>query len=142
METTFQDIRYGLRMLLRRPAFTVVAVTTLALGIGANTAIFSIVNAVLLRALPYPHAERLVAIWETNAPPGEEGNNRNEVAMGNFLDWRIQQPAFDEIAALTYTSVNLVGSPEPERIQGASVTTNFFSLLGIKTISGRGFIPE
>jgi putative ABC transport system permease protein len=142
METILQDIRYGLRVLLKRPSFTFVAVTTLALGIGANTAIFTIVNAVLLRALPYPDAERLVAVWETNAQPGQEVNSRNEVAMGNFLDWRTQQSAFDDIAALNYTSVNLVGSAEPERIQGAVVTTNFFSLIGIQPTSGRGFIAE
>ena len=142
METILQDIRYGLRVLLRRPAFTIVAVATLALGIGANTAIFSVVNAVLLRTLPYHEPERLVALWETSSQHDQEVNNRNEVAMGNFLDWRTQQSAFDEIAALTYANVNLTGVAEPERIQGAVVTTNLFSLLGVQPGTGRGFLAE
>jgi putative ABC transport system permease protein len=101
METIIQDIRYGFRLMVRRPTFTIIAVATLALGIGANTAIFSVVNAVLMRTLPYQEPERLVALWETSAQPGQEVNDRNEVAMGNFLDWRAQVDAFDEIAALT-----------------------------------------
>src|SRR5215468_8167000 len=142
MSSILQDLRYGLRSLLRMPGFTLVAVATLALGIGVNTAIFSVVNAVLLRGLPYPDPEHLVAVWETAAQPGQDVNNRNEVAMGNFLDWRIQQTVFDGLAALTYSNVNLTGSAEPERIQGAAVTTNFFSLLGTKPIIGRGFLAE
>ena len=142
MSSIFRDIRYGLRSLLRIPGFTLVAVATLALGIGVNTAIFSVVNAVLLRELPYPDPEHLVAVWETAAQPGQDVNNRNEVAMGNFLDWRTQQTVFDGLAALNYSNVNLTGSAEPERIQGAVVTTNFFSLLGTKPIIGRGFLAE
>jgi putative ABC transport system permease protein len=142
METIIQDIRYGFRLLVRRPAFTLVAVSTLALGIGANTAIFSVVNAVLMRTLPYQEPERLVALWETNAQPGQELNDRNEVAMGNFLDWRAQADAFDEIAALNYSNVNLTGIGEPERIQGAVVTTNLFSTLGVQPSIGRAFIAE
>ena len=142
MQTLLQDIRYGFRMLLRRPAFTVVAVATLALGIGANTAIFSVVNAVLMRTLPYQEPERLVALWETNAQPGQEVNDRNEVAMGNFLDWRAQASAFDEIAALTYSNVNLTGVGEPEQIQGAVVTTNLLSVLGVQPATGRSFSAE
>ena len=142
MSSIFRDIRYGLRSLLRIPGFTLVAVATLALGIGVNTAIFSVVNAVLLRELPYPDPEHLVAVWETAAQPGQDVNNRNEVAMGNFLDWRTQQTVFDGLAALNYSNVNLTGSAEPERIQGAVVTANFFSLLGTKPIIGRGFLAE
>jgi putative ABC transport system permease protein len=142
METILQDIRYGVRVLLKRPGFTIVAVATLALGIGANTAIFSVVNAVLLRTLPYQEPERLVALWETNAQAGHEVNDRNEVAMGNFLDWRTQQSGFDEIAAITYANVNLTGVAEPERIQGAAVTTNLFSVLGVQPVIGRGFLSE
>ena len=142
MGTILQDIRYGFRMLLRRPAFTVVAIATLALGIGANTAIFNVVNAVLMRTLPYHEPERLVALWETNAQQGQDVNDRNEVAMGNFLDWRAQASAFDEIAALSYSSVNLTGVGEPERIQGAVVTTNLFSVLGVQPAPGRPFRAE
>ena len=142
METIIQDIRYGFRLLVRRPAFTIIAVATLALGIGANTAIFSVVNAVLMRTLPYQEPERLVALWETNAQPGQETNDRNEVAMGNFLDWRAQTSAIDEVAALNYSSVNLTGVAEPERIQGAVVTTNLLSTLGVQPAIGRGFVAE
>ena len=142
METLLQDIRYALRVLSKRPAFTVVAVATLALGIGANTAIFSVVSAVLLRPLPYAQPERLVALWETSAQAGREMNNRNEVAMGNFLDWRMKQSVFDGIAALTYANVNLTGVAEPERIQGAAVTTNLFQVLGVQPVTGRGFLTD
>jgi len=142
MESILQDIRYGFRILLRKPAFTIVAVATLALGVGANTAIFSVVNAVLLRTLPYQEPERLVALWETSEQAGREPNKRNEVAMGNFLDWRAQQSVFDEIAALTYSNVNLTGMADPERIQGAVVTTNLFEVLGVQPAAGRAFVPE
>jgi len=142
METILQDIRYGLRVLLRRPVFTIVAVATLALGIGANAAIFSVVDAVLLRPLPYPEPDRLVAIWETNSQPEREPNVRNEVAMGNFRDWRTQQTSFADIAALTYSSLNLTGVAEPERIQGALVTTNLFSVIGVQPVMGRSFVEE
>jgi len=142
METIIQDIRYGFRLMVRRPTFTIIAVATLALGIGANTAIFSVVNAVLMRTLPYQEPERLVALWETSAQPGQEVNDRNEVAMGNFLDWRAQVDAFDEIAALTYSNVNLTGVAEPERIQGAVVTTNLFSTLGVQPAIGHAFVAE
>jgi putative ABC transport system permease protein len=142
MGTFLQDVRYGFRMLMKRPGFTVVAVVALALGIGANTAIFSVVNAVLLRPLPFKEPERLVAVWETNAKPGTEPNNRNEVALSNFLDWRAQNSVFDQLAALTYASVNLTGVAEPERIQSAVVTTNLFQTLGVEPLAGRAFLPE
>jgi len=142
MQTLFRDLRFAARMLLRQPGFALVAVVTVALGIGANTAIFSVVNGVLLRPLPYLEPERLVALWETKTTAGQEPNSRNEVALGNFLDWREQQSVCSEIAALTYASLNLTGLAEPERIQGASVTTNFFQLLGVQPIAGRLFLPE
>jgi putative ABC transport system permease protein len=113
----------------------------MALGIGANTAIFSVVNAVLLRPLPYQEPDRLIAIWETAAQPGRETNNRNEVALGNFLDFR-NQPVFDEIAALNHANITLTGIAEPERIQGAAVTTNFCQVLGVQPVSGRSFLPD
>lgn len=136
------DLRYAARMLLKQPGFAMVAVITLGLGIGANTAIFSVVNGVLLRPLPYREPERLVALWETKTTAGQEPNNRNEVALGNFLDWRAQQSVCEEIGALTYTSLNLTGLAEPERIQGAVVTTNLFQVLGVQPITGRSFLPE
>src|SRR5467141_2957893 len=118
MRTIWQDVKFALRIFRKNLGFTSVAVFTLALGIGANTAIFSVVSAVLLRPLPYNQPGRLVALWETNAQSGREVNNRNEVAMGNVLDWRTQQSVVDEIAALTDANVNLTGVAEPERIQG------------------------
>src|ERR1051325_11211669 len=142
MRTMLQDMRYGLRVLMKRLAFTVVAVLALALGIGANTAIFSVVNAVLLRPLSFKEPERLVAVWETNDLLSAEMRNRNEVAPGNFLDWRAQNQVFEQIAALTYTSANLSGTGEPERIQSQAVTANFFQTLGVQPLMGRAFLPE
>jgi putative ABC transport system permease protein len=142
METFLQDLRYGARMLLKKPGFTVVAVVTLALGIGANTAIFSVINGVLLRSLPYREPERLVALWETNPKLGTESRNRNEVAMGNFLDWRSQSESFEQVGALYYANTNLTGTGEPERIQSAIVTVNLFETLGLEPVNGRSFLPE
>jgi putative ABC transport system permease protein len=142
METFLQDLRYGVRMLLKKPGFTVVAVLTLALGIGANTAIFSVINGVLLRSLPYTEPERLVALWETNPKLGTESRNRNEVAMGNFLDWRSQNESFEQVGALYYTNVNLTGTGEPEQIQSAIVTVNLFETLGLQPVNGRSFLSE
>ena len=142
MRTLLQDVRYGFRMLMKRPGFTVVAVLALALGIGANTAIFSVVNAVLLRPLPFKDPERLVAVWETNPQFSAETRNRNEVALGNFLDWRAQNQVFEQTAALTHANVNLTGVAEPERIQSVVATTNLFQTLGVQPIMGRAFLPE
>jgi putative ABC transport system permease protein len=142
MNNLLNDLRYAARVLLKKPGFTVVAVVTLALGIGANTAIFSVVNAVLLNPLPYHQPQRLVAVWETNAQPGAEINNRNEVALGNFLDWRAGQSVFDQIAALYFANVNMTGDAEPERIQSAVVTTNLFQTLGVEPAVGRWFLAE
>jgi putative ABC transport system permease protein len=142
MRSLLQDMRYGFRMLLKRPGFTVIAVLALALGIGANTAIFSVVNAVLLKPLPFREPERLVAVWETNAQLESEMRNRNEVALANFLDWRAQNQVFEQLAALSYASVNLTGVSEPERIQSAVVTTNLFQALGVQPATGRSFLPE
>ena len=142
MESLIQDLRYAFRMLIKKPGFTVVAVLTLALGIGANTAIFSVINGVMLRSLPYRDAERLTVLWETNAKAGQEPNLRNEVALGNFIDWREQSEAFDEIGALYYTSLNMTGTDEPERIQSAIVTVNLFDTLGVQPANGRSFYSE
>jgi putative ABC transport system permease protein len=132
-----QDLRFGLRMLLKHKGFTAVAVLTLALGIGANTAIFSVVNAVLLRSLPFRDTERLVALWEANPQ-----NKQNEVAAANFLDWREQNRVFEQLAALSYASVALTGGDEPERLQAAVVTPSFFPTLGTQASLGRTFLPE
>jgi predicted permease len=138
VETTFQDLRYGLRMLGKNPGFTLIAVLTLALGIGANTAIFSIVNAVLLRPFPYQAPERLVSVQERySAPRGIT------VSYPNFVDWRAQNTAFTSIAAVRGNeSFNFTGMSEPERLQGRLVSAEFFSTLGIKPLLGRDFLAE
>ena len=134
METLLKDIRYGLRALLKRPGFTLVAVITLALGIGANTAIFSVVNAVLLRPLPYPNPDRLVAISE-NSLKAEDIS----VAYPNYLDWRAQQSVFEEMSARMPTGGIIAGANEPERVIGRLVTPSFFSTLGVQPMLGRAF---
>ena len=111
MRTLWQDIRYGARALLKQPGFTLIAVFTLALGIGANTAIFSVVNGVLLRRLPYADPDRLVMIWED---PGD--NPRNFVNPRNFADWSEQNQSFEQVAAISMGNVNLTGRGEPERL--------------------------
>jgi putative ABC transport system permease protein len=134
MNTLLQDLRYSLRMLLKKPGFALVAIITLALGIGANTAIFSVVNAVLLRALPYPHAERLVVLFETS----KEVPAMN-VAYPNYLDWRAQQTLLEDLAAYMPAGGILTGDGEPERVTGRWVTASFFPTLGIQPHIGRFF---
>jgi len=139
---TLQDIRFAFRMLLKRPGFTLIVVLTLALGIGANTTIFSAIDAVLLNPLPYKDPERLVVLWETNKNLGPEMWDRNEVAIGNFLDWRSRNQVFDQLGSLFDTDMNLTGFGEPERIKSYVVTTNFFQVLGVQPMLGRSFLPE
>jgi putative ABC transport system permease protein len=136
MEAFLQDLRYSIRTLLKKPLFAIVAVITLALGIGANTAIFSVVNAVLLRSLPYQDPNRLVMAWEHNRPRARETNVINPA---NFLDWQQQNNVFEGMSALYDGRFNLTGTGEPEEITGQVVTTNFFSLLGRQPMLGRGF---
>jgi putative ABC transport system permease protein len=129
-------------MLLKRPGFTVIVVLTLALGIGANTTIFSAIDAVLLNPLPYKNPERLLVVWETNKQLGPEMWDRNEAAIGNFLDWRSHNQIFDQLGALFDTDMNLTGVGEPQRIKSCVVTTNFFQVLGVQPMLGRSFLPE
>src|SRR5262249_212043 len=139
METLIQDLRYGLRMLARKPGFTVVAVLTLALGIGANTAIFSVINAVLLRPLPYGEAQRLAVVWETLP---NIGLSENTPAPANFIQWRNQNQVFDSLAAFTVGFTNLTGTGEPEKLESVRITANAFSVLGVEPMLGRTFLPE
>src|SRR5919107_355488 len=131
LETLRQDLRYGARMLLKNPGFTLVAVVALALGVGANSAIFSVINSLLLRPLPFAEPERLVQVWETSVKLG-----RNEITASfpNFADWRDQNHVFEQTVAYSAWSFNLTGSAEPERIRGAIVSSAFFSALGVEPI--------
>src|SRR5438874_10839186 len=136
MNTLWQDLRYGARMLLKKPGFTLIAVLTLALGIGANTAIFSVVNAVLLRPLPFAEPERLIWLG------GWVGNDKEQgVTPADFLDYREQCQSFAHLAASVSETVpvNLTGSGEPERLQGALVTDNYLDVFGMKPALGRTF---
>ena len=139
MDTFLNDIRYAVRNLLKRPAFTIVAAITLALGIGANTAIFSSVYALLLKPLPFPELERVVAVWDSYP---SKGVLRNEIAMANYLDWKAQNQSFEHLAIYSWWSTNLTGIDSPERIQGMAVTANFLDALGVKPIMGRNFSAE
>ena len=134
-----QDLRYGLRTLIKNPGFTIVAVIALALGIGANSAIFSVVNAVLLRPLPYKNPDQLVVIWE-NAT--HLGFPKDTPSPANFLDWRQQSSLFEGMAAFAERSFNLNGVGEPERLDGRRVSANLFAMLGVKPIVGRTFVPQ
>ena len=135
-----KDIRYGLRSLMKRPGSTLVALVTLALGIGVNTAIFSAVDSVLLRPLPFEDPERLVSIWEQGL---KQGINQNEVAPANFFDLRVQSQAFEDIGAHGPQDINLTGGDaEPERLNGELVTANVFSILGVEPVLGRTFSPD
>jgi putative ABC transport system permease protein len=133
------DLRSGWRALRSLPAYTFIAILALALGIGANTTIFSIVNAVLLRPLPYPNADQLVWIWETNP-----GNNikTEHVSIPNFLDWQTQNQSFEQLTAWGRTLVTLTGSGEPEQLSGAVIAANLFSTLGVSPALGRSFVPD
>ena len=132
------DLRFSFRLLLKSPIFTLVAVAALALGIGANTAIFSVVNAVLLRPLPFEQPDRLAMVWETS-PHGERTNVVNPT---NFLEWRDRNHSFEQIAAFVEFPVNLSGLGDPERVQCLVVTKDFFSVLRVNPLLGRTFTAE
>ena len=139
LEALWQDLRYGVRMLLKHPGFTFIAVLTLALGIGVNTALFSVVNAVLLRPLPYAEPGRLAQLYEANA---QQGYDRFAFSLANFVDHRDQQTGFEQMAAYFRRDANLTGAGEPERVQVAVVSASFFPLLRVQPLLGRGFLTE
>lgn len=139
METLGQDLRYSARMLLKHRGFTIIAVLTLGLGIGANTAIFSIVNAVLLRPFPFHEPERLVMVGESFSG----GGRNSSVSYPNFADWKDDRKVFESASVVrSNESYNFTGAGEPERLQGRLVSAGFFSLLGVKLMRGRDFLPE
>src|SRR6476620_11648740 len=140
MDTLIKDIRYGLRGLWKRPGFTVIALITLALGIGANTAIFSLINGVLIRPLPFREPDRLVWSWGNI----RNGGNRASVSPLDYLDYRHENQTFEQFAAMISVpiSANLTGGGEPERLAAAGVTGNFFQALGVPPALGRTFLLE
>lgn len=140
MKTLLQDVRYGARMMWKTPAVTLVAIIALTLGIGANTALFSVVNAVLLRSMPYADGERLAIVWE-NRKLGT-GNPQNVINLGNFYDWKDQNTVFVDMAAFFDRNVNLTSDGEPEEIPAQIATTNLFSVLGVNAFQGRTFDSE
>lgn len=139
LEFFWHDVRFGARLLAKDRAFTLTAVLTMALGIGANTAIFSVVNTVLLKPLPYPEPDRLVMAWEQNP---HRGWYENIVSAANFLDWQKQNDVFGGMAAFESNNLTLTGENTPEEVAGERVTTNLFSVLGIQPFRGRLFLPE
>ena len=140
METLVQDLRFAARMLFKNPGFTFVAVLALALGIGANTAIFSVVNAVLLRPLPFNEPDRLAMIWEDNT---KEGDNEYPISFPDLIDFQNQNKSFEMMGAVTPRwNLTLAGSGEPERIQGHFASANFFKTLGVSPMLGRAFLPD
>ena len=139
LEDTLQDIRLSCRTMARSPGFVTVAVLTLALGIGANTAIFSVVNGVLLHPLPYRDPEQIVTLWQTNT---KEGVEKERVAQANFLDWRDQSRVFEEMALMEPYSRDYTGVGEPETIGTWLVSSGFFRVLGVNALVGRTFLLE
>ncbi len=153
-ERFIQDLRHGARTLAKAPGFTAIAVLTLALGLGINTAIFSAVNAVMLRPLPYPQPDRIISLWEEKSPSLDQSFNssgaqvgsagaasRTTVAVANIADY-VNTGMFEGLASYELTPVNLTGIGPPERIAGESVTWNFFQVLGVLPARGRSFSPE
>jgi putative ABC transport system permease protein len=140
LDSFLRDIRYGVRSLARTPGFTAVAVLTLALGIGANTAIFSVVENVLLKPLPYPHPENLVEIWNTYPPQVPKGG----LSPGDYADWHQQATSFSEMGAYAEISkgFNLTGDGEPQRVLVGYASSDLFPMLGARVVAGRSFVPE
>src|SRR5262245_4481604 len=138
MQTLWQDLRYGARMLSKKPSFTLIAIITLALGIGANTALFSVVNAVLLRPLPYQDPARLVMLYERQPARGLE---RNAVGGHEYPEWKNQSQAFEQMAAITWSGGvhNLTGAGEPVMLYGPRVSAEFFPVMGVQPTLGRAF---
>ena len=140
MDSLIKDIRYGIRSLLKRPAFTAIALVALALGIGANTAIFSLVNAVVLRPLPFPDSDRLVWVWGNI----RSGGNTASVSPLDYLDYREQNKTLENLAASfgIPAPVNMTGNGDPERLNASIITGNYFQTFGVSPVLGRGFTLE
>src|SRR5262245_20143453 len=139
MSSILSDFRHGIRLLMRAPGFSMVAIATLALGIGANTAIFSTINDVLFRPLPYGDPERIVMVWEDVSYLGFP---RNTPAPANYLDWKARNRVFTDVAATRGAAANLTSGGPPEQVLGRRVTANFFGVLDVKPLAGRTFTEE
>src|SRR5919201_5932759 len=140
MGTLFQDVRFALRMLRKSRGFAAVALAALALGIGANSAIFSVVNAVVLRPLPYREPSRLVALW---GDLNQKGFEEVELSAPEFVDFRTRgSSVFEDVAVYSHAGFNLTGAGEPERIQGAYATASLFPVLGVAPLKGRAFTED
>ena len=137
LENLLQDVRYGARTLRKSQGFAAVAIFTLALGIGANTALFSVVNGVLLKPLPYPQANQLVGLWWDRTP-----GQHSSIPYLNFLDWQKQSTVFSSVGAYLQDNMIVTGAVERERVDGVKISANFFDLLGAKPLLGRSFRPE
>jgi putative ABC transport system permease protein len=136
MDTLLKDLAFALRSLLRNPGFAAAAVLTLALGIGANTAIFSVVHGVLLRPLPYPDPQQIFVLWNNNT---REGIERDVTSFPNFLDWRERNDVFAAMAGYANPSVTLTDRGEPEQVRASQVTADFFDVVGVRPAIGRAF---
>src|ERR1700754_1418413 len=139
MTTLVADIRFGFRMLLKSPTVTIVAIVALTLGIGANTAIFSVVNAVLLRSFPYSDPEKLALVWEKRQGGRTD---QNVINLGNFTDWKNQNQVFSDMAVFFDRSLNLTSDGEPEEVPAQFATSNIFSVLGTNPLLGRTFVAD
>jgi putative ABC transport system permease protein len=142
MLNLLSDLKHGLRVLVKNPGFTAAAIIVLALGIGANAAIFSVVNAVLLRPLPFHDPARLVQLWHVPPPKSFPGMTTFALSAANFIDWQRQNNVFDKMAIYTGSSLNLTGREQPEALQGAAVSAEFFSTLQVQPWLGRAFTPD
>jgi predicted permease len=142
METAWRDVRFGVRALVHSPVFSVVTVLSLALGIGANTAIFSVVNGLLLRPLPFPESERIVDVWHTPPQQSFPGLDTFSVSPANYLDWKAQSTAFEQMAVYSYSGFSLTTSNDPLPLIGAAVSSDFFSVLRTNVTQGRTFTPD
>src|SRR6266566_5081895 len=137
MMSFWQDVRYGLRVLGKNPGFTAIAVLTLALGIGANTALFSVVNGVLLNPLPFPNSDDLVAVYSKTGTFQESSSS-----YPNFLDWQKDNHSFASLSAFRSDDYNMIGAGEPERVHIHMISAEFFPALGLQPLLGRTFRPE
>ncbi|MCU1252916.1 MAG: efflux pump, inner rane subunit, partial [Edaphobacter sp.] len=142
MPAIIQNLKFALRLLRKSPGFALVAILIMALGIGANTAIFSVVHAVLLEPLPFRDADRLVQVWHTPPQKSFPGMTRFAVSAANFLDWQKQNHVFDQMALYSGTGYDITGAGKPEAIRAGTVSPEFFSALGIQPLHGRVFLPE